>query len=57
MLVKNVPFECWIRRASGGLKNVNLAGRSKIVVIGYTRLFVYQRAHSYEEGMHVLQDV
>ena len=36
----------------GVLKTVNLAWVKKIAVIGYTWLFVNQRAFSYEEGMH-----
>ena len=51
---KNGPFECWIQLMIGGFKTVNLARVNKIIVIGYTWIFVYEVAHSYEEGMHVL---
>jgi len=53
VLVKNIPLERWIQLMFGGFKNVNLAWVNKIAVIGYTWLFVYQNAHSYEERMHV----
>ena len=37
----------------GGYKKVSLARVNEIAVTGYTWLFVYESAHSYEEGMHV----
>ena len=37
----------------GSFKNIPFAWTRKISVIKYTRLFVYQKAFSYEEGMLV----
>ena len=53
MLVKNVPLERWIQLMIGAFKIVKLAGVKKIAMIGYSWLFVYQKAYSYEEQMHV----
>ena len=38
----------------GGVRTINLTWVNKITVIGYTWLFVYESAHSYEEKIHVL---
>ena len=54
MLVKNVPLERWIQLMTGGFTTVNLSWVNKIAVIGYTRLYVYQIAHSYEERNNFL---
>ena len=37
---------------TGGLKTGNLAWVNKVAVIGFTWLFVYERAHSYEGRMN-----
>ena len=36
-----------------GFKDVSLEGKNKISVIDNAWLYVYQRAYSHEEGMHV----
>ena len=41
----------------GGLKNVNLAWVDKIVMIGYTWLFVYESARRYEGRMSAAQGI
>ena len=40
----------------GGFKNVHLAWTKKIVVFGFTWLFVYVEAFSYGEGVHIGPD-
>ena len=35
-----------------GLKTVNLTWINKIFVIGHTKMFVYESAPRYEEGIH-----
>ena len=47
-VMKHVPLERCIQLMIGGFKTVNLARVNKTVLIGYTCLFVYQRARSYE---------
>ena len=47
-ILKYVPLERWI----GGFETVNLAWVNKIALIGYTWLFVYQIARSYEGRMN-----
>ena len=41
----------------GGFKTENLSWINKIAVIGFTWLFVYESAHSYEEGMHAPKEI
>ena len=55
IVVKNIPLEPWIQLMFKGLKNLNLAWVNKIAVMGHTWPFVYQRAHSYEEGIKTPQ--
>ena len=50
---KNVPLERCIQLMDGGFTNLNLAWMSEIAEIGYTWIFVYQRAHNYEDEMLV----
>ena len=51
-VVKKIPLERWIQPMIGGLKTVSLTWVNKNVVLGYTWLFVYQRARSYEVRMN-----
>ena len=49
-VLKHVPLERWIQLMICGLKTVNLEWE-KIVMIGYTWLFIYESARTYEGRM------
>ena len=51
VVLKDVPLERWIQFVIGGFKTVNLAWANKVVMIGYTWLFVYESLRMYEGRM------
>ena len=56
LVVNNVPLERWIQLIIGDFKTVNLARANETAVIGYTRIFVYQRARCYKGRMNAGPD-
>ena len=51
--LRNVPLERRVQLMFGGFKTVKSVWMNKNALVGYAWLFVYESAHSYEEGMHV----